>query len=66
MAEEVFHLRMSGRIEDQPVGATGNSEIDLSQLHSLMRRTPAERMALHDRALSQALTLRRAMREQHA
>lgn len=38
-------------------------QIDISQIDALLRRTPLERMRMHDTALAQALELRRGMRK---
>jgi hypothetical protein len=40
--------------------------IDTSLLLANLRRTPLERIRAHDRALSLAMALRKAMRERHA
>jgi hypothetical protein len=39
---------------------------DLSVMESLRRRTVAQRFELHDRALTTAMSLRRALEKQHA
>lgn len=43
----------------------GSSAIDKSLLRAQLRRSVAERIAVHDRALAQALLLRRAVRSSH-
>jgi hypothetical protein len=40
--------------------------IDMSLLLANLRRTPLERIRAHDRALSLAMALRKAMRERYA
>lgn len=60
-----------GKIEPEPVGASAWKAaeaygFDMSLIEANLRRTPAERIRLHARALALALSLRQQMKNRRA
>mgnify|MGYP006290832041 CR=1 FL=1 len=58
--------RRTGHVSQAATGPRTDRGIDESLIDSQVRRTVAERIVLNDRAIEQALSLRKAVGDRHA